>query len=175
MRVQALSVNKKHIITAAQFGGLLGIALIAPLFHFQPVTGPIVNAVLFLGVLFLGTQNAILLGLLPSVIALSAGLLPAPLAPMIPFIMLSNVLLIVVFAQLKNKNFALAIISASILKFLFLFSTSFVVVNLIAQKPIAQKAVGMLSWTQLVTALAGGLIAYIVFRIIKRSKDTTIT
>lgn len=155
----------KISLTLAKFAALLAVATIAPLFHNQPITGPIVNATLFLGVIFLGTQNALLVGLIPSVIALSSGLLPSPLAPMVPFIMLGNAVLIITFGWLKQKNFWLAVGASSILKFLFLFSTSFVVINLIAQKPIAQKASQMMAWPQLTTALAGGLLAYLILKI----------
>lgn len=166
--VKTLSINKKHILAVTQLTILVGIATIAPLFHNQPITGPIVNAALFLGVIFVGAQNAVLIGLIPSLIALSVGLLPSPLAPMVPFIMLSNTILILAFGYLREKNFWLGVVSASILKFLFLYSTSFVVVNLIAQKPIAEKAAQMLSLPQLLTALAGGIIAFLVLKILKK-------
>ncbi len=170
-QTKTLVLNKTLAITIAKFAVLLGIATITPaLIHYQPVTGPIVNATLFLAVVLLGTQSAILIGLIPSVIALSVGLLPSPLAPMVPFIMLSNTVLIIAFALLRKKNFRLGIVSASLLKFLFLFSTSFVIINLIAQKPIAQKVAQMLSWPQLVTALGGGLIAYLILKMTKKNR-----
>ncbi len=159
-QIKILALNKTKITSLTYFTALLGISIIAPLFHFQPITGPIVNACLFIATALFGTQAGIMLGLLPSLIALSVGTLPAPLAPMIPFIMVSNTILVVVFSYFKQKNFFLGIISASILKFLFLFSTSYIVIHLIAQKPIAQKAASMMSWPQLATALLGGLIAY---------------
>lgn len=167
-KTKVLSINKKIALVIAQFGILIGVATIAPLFHNQPITGPIVNATLFLGVIFVGTQNAILIGLIPSMIALSVGLLPAPLAPMVPFIMLSNVILILTFGYLRKKNFWLGIITASAVKFIFLYSTSFIVVNLIVKKPIALKAAAMLSWPQLLTALAGGIIAWFVLKAFKK-------
>jgi len=168
-KIKALSVNKKIALIIAQFGVLIGIATIAPLFHNQPITGPIVNATLFLAVIFVGTQNAILVGLIPSLIALSVGLLPSPLAPMVPFIMLSNTILILTFGYLRKKNFWLGMITASAIKFIFLYSTSFIVVNLIAQKPIAAKAAIMLSWPQLLTALAGGIIAWFILKILRKA------
>ena len=167
-KIKALSINKKIALIIAQFGVLIGIATIAPLFHNQPITGPIVNATLFLAVIFVGTQNAILVGLIPSLIALSVGLLPTPLAPMIPFIMLSNTILILAFGYLRKKNFWLGMITASAIKFIFLYSSSFIVVNLIAKKPIATKVAAMLSWPQLLTALAGGIITWIILKTLKK-------
>lgn len=169
IKILSLSkINRKMAVAVVQFAILLAIAIGLPAFvHTQAITGPIINATLFLSALLLGVQGAMLIGLIPSVVALSFGLLPAPLAPMIPFIMLSNTILILVFYYLKDRNFWVGVISASIIKFLFLFSTSFVVINLIAQKPIAQKVSAILSWPQLVTALAGGTIAFLVLKLFK--------
>ncbi len=89
-KIKTLILNKKMVINLTAFLFLTSVITIAPLFHFQPVTGPIVNAILFIAVSLLGIEYALLIGLIPSVIALSTGLLPAILAPMIPFIMLSN-------------------------------------------------------------------------------------
>lgn len=168
LQTKTLTLNKKQILALSQFVVLVGIATIAPLFHFQPVTGPVVNAVLFVAAVLLGNGSAILVGLIPSLIALSCGLLPSVLAPTVPFIMLGNTLLILVFSTLQKKNYWLAMVSASVLKFVFLFSTSSVVANLIIKKEIAQKAIAMLSWPQLLTALGGGIIAYLVLRVIKK-------
>lgn len=165
---RTLALDKAKTATLVKFITLVGIATIVPLFHQQWLTGPLVNAVFFIGVIMLGTQNTILLALLPSTIALSVGLLPAVLAPMIPFIIISNTLMILVFAGLKEKNYWLGVGVASLLKFLFLLSTSSVVVNLLLKKQIAATVSAMMSWPQLITALLGGLIAYIILRAFKK-------
>jgi hypothetical protein len=166
---KALTMKKDLAITSAQFLVLTVLATVAPLLgHNQAVTGPIVNAALFIAVALLGAQNAILVGLIPSVVALSAGLLPAVLAPMIPFIMISNTVLIITFAVFKRRNFWLGVLMASVFKFIFLIGTSTVVSDLIVKQEIAQKAVSMMSWPQLATALAGGLIAYLILKGIKK-------
>lgn len=161
-QVKIIAINKKVILVVAQFGVLLCVATFAPLLKQQAITGPIINAVLFIAIVLLGIQGAVLIALIPSLIALSVGLLPQVLAPMVPFIMVSNVILVLVFSYLRKRNYWTGMISASVLKFLFLFSTSFVVVNLITKQAIAQKAAAMLSWPQLLTVLAGGVIAYLV-------------
>ena len=165
--LKLLILQKKYLVALTQFGALLAIAVLAPLLHFQPVTGPIINAVLFLAAVYLGAQWALMLCLLPSLIALSTGLLPTVLAPMVPFIMTGNAILVIAFAIIKQKSFFTAVILASLLKFLFLFSTSYIVVNLIAKQPIAEKAAAMMSWPQLITALAGGAIAYCIIRVFR--------
>lgn len=159
--IKTLVLRKKSIINLVAFVVLTGVITIAPLFHFQPVTGPIVNAILFIAVIFLGIQNTLLIGLIPSVVALSVGFLPAVLAPMVPFIMLSNAILIITFGYLKDKNYWFGVIVASVFKFIFLFTTSSVVVSLLLKKEIATKVATIMSWPQLITALAGGIIAYI--------------
>jgi len=158
---KTLVLRKQKILILAQFATLIGIATIAPLFGQQAITGPIINATLFISVMLLGVQGAVLIGLVPSLIALSVGLLPSMLAPMVPFIMLGNVILVIVFNYFKERSFWLGVISSSILKFVFLFSTSSIVINLLSKKEIASKITMTMGWFQLLTALAGGLIAYI--------------
>ncbi|MFA6307975.1 MAG: iron hydrogenase [Patescibacteria group bacterium] len=165
---QTLTWDKTKTITAVQFLTLLSIATIAPLFHQQWLTGPIVNAMFLIAVVLLGSQNAILLALLPSTIALGVGLLPAVLAPMIPFIIISNVTFILGFHYLREKNFWLAVAVASVLKFAFLWATSFVVISLLLKKELATNVSAVMSWPQLATALIGGLLAYIFLKKIKK-------
>ena len=165
---RTLTWDRTKTIATIQFIALLGVASIAPLFHQQWVTGPIVNAMFIIAVVLLGTQNAILLCLLPSTIALSVGLLPAPLAPVIPFIIISNVILVLGFDKLRGQNYWLGIGVGSVLKFAFLWATSSVVVNLLLKKEIAGKVVAMMSWPQLATALLGGVIAYAFLKFLKK-------
>ncbi len=163
-----LTWERSKTIATTQFVALLAVATIAPLFHAQWLTGPIVNAMFLIAVALLGTQTAIILALLPSTIALSAGLLPAVLAPMIPFIIIANTILILGFSVLGEKNYWLGILVGSLLKFLFLWSTSFVVINLLLKKELATSVSAMMSWPQLATALLGGVIAYIFLKSIKK-------
>jgi len=153
--------------TIVWFVGLVLVVAIVPRFvHNQFITGPLVNAVLFVGVAILGTGPAILIGLVPSVVALASGLLPLPLAPMVPFIMISNAILVLTFAGLRKINFWTGVGSAALIKYLFLYIASSWVVSLIAQDKIAAKASAiMMSWPQLATALAGGVIAWGILRI----------
>lgn len=160
MYTKALRLVLTHHLTV--FATMLAIATLAPVLgaHQQWLAGPVVNATLYLTVIFNGSSDALLVGVIPSTIALSVGLLPAVLAPMIPFIILGNSLLILTFAKLRRANFLAAVVIASFLKFAFLFSTSSVVTKLILKKEVALSATKMLSFPQFFTALAGGLIAY---------------
>ena len=167
----AATLDRKKVITATQFIALVGVATIVPLFHQQMITGPIVNATLFVAAILLGNQMGIFVGLIPSIIALSAGLLSPVLAPMVPYIMISNAILILTFNFLRNKNFWLAIGVASFIKFLFLFFTSSLVINLLLKKEIADSVAMMMSWPQLVTALAGGIIAWAFYKKFRPNLD----
>ncbi len=171
-QIKSLAINKIKISTLSQFIALVGIASVAPLLHQQIITGSIVNATLFISTALLGVQAGILVGLTPSLIALSTGLLSPLLAPMIPFIMMGNVILVISFNYLKNKDYWLGMVSASILKFIFLFSTSSIIINLILKKEIALKISATMGWLQLLTVLIGGIIAYIFLNYFRRTIDS---
>lgn len=144
---------------------LLSLSIFLPsVIHQQGITGPLINAILILTTVWFGTSQAMVVGLLPSLIALSRGLLPLPLAPVVPFIMAANCLLVLIFAQLKTKNFFLAIFSAATVKFFFLYLVSQVLLANLLPEKFLTPASQMMSWPQLVTALTGGLIAWLVLK-----------
>ncbi len=166
---KSLRITIPVAIKLTIFAGLMFIASFVPaILHVQIITGPIVNATLFISVVFLGVEAAILIGLIPSVIALSFGLLPTVLAPMVPFIMISNALLIVIFGFFQKRNYWIAVVLASLIKFIFLFSTSSVVIGLLLKKEVATKVAAMMSWPQLFTALMGGIIAWLIIKATKK-------
>ena len=142
---------------------MLFTATIVPLTGSQLIAGPIVNAILFLSVLFLGARVAILIAVVPSVIALLTGLLPFLLAPMIPFIITGNIILVFTFNNLKD-SFLKGVLIASFLKFFFLFVSGFLVINFAIKETVI---VSMMGWVQLFTALTGGLIAHLFYRLLK--------
>lgn len=127
-------------------------ALLAHTPHNQWITGTIVNAILFLAVRRAGILNAALVAALPSSIALVRGLLPAPMAALIPYIILSNIILISAFFSFK-KHPLVGVFAASFLKFIFLFVAATYFLK------IASPLLVMMQWPQLFTALAGGLVA----------------
>ena len=159
IQTKILTIKKETIFILTKFVLLMSVAVFAPLIHNQAITGPIVNAVLFISVFITGIRGAVLIAFIPSVIALSTGLLSLVLAPMIPFIIIGNIILVLSFSFLKDKNYWLGIVSASFLKFVFLFSVSYI---------ISSKLVIIMSWPQLITALAGGAIAFLVLKSIKK-------
>ena len=143
---------------------LLAIALVFQMGGFpQFITGPLVNTVLYLAAMIVGWQGGMLIGILTPVIASIRGILPPPLTPLIPFIALGNSILIILFFWLQSKNKIVGIIIASCVKFLLLAGA----VKLLVQVPpaIAQ----MMSFPQLITALAGGAIALLLAHFFKKA------
>jgi len=162
--VISITAIKKPFFIVTKLVLLTAIAVSAPLLKNQFITGTIVNACLYCAVFFIPFSSAVISALVPSLVAVSIGLLPLALAPAIPFIMTANVILMTVFKKLYRKNYLLAVIGASLIKFLFLFSTSRLIILNIVSSKIVSKVIVMLSWPQMVTALAGGLISFAIYK-----------
>ncbi len=157
-------ISSKILAKAGVFALFLVICLAAPFIKIQLITGSIVNAVLFISTLTLGIEAGILIGFLPSLVSLFAGLLPVALLPMIPYIILGNSILVLIFGALKNKSLLGGIIVASFVKFLFLYFSSSLVIELFIHKSLPAGIISMMAWPQLITALVGGLIAYTIYK-----------
>lgn len=150
-------------IRSILFLSLLFISIYLPsLIHQQAITGSLVNASLLLATIFLGSSWAIAIGLIPSVVALSRGLLPLALAPMVPFIMLSNMIYVLVYARVSTKGHWLASVIAAVAKFGWLQFTSYFMLSLLLPTPLLASAKMMMSWPQLLTALMGAVIVGVV-------------
>lgn len=160
--------SKSRATVIGQFLVILGGLMFVPMFHNQLFAGPVVNALLFIVTVMLGLRFGLLLSIVPSGMALFYGLLPAVLIPFIPFIMVSNMIMVGLFKVLKDKNFFLGVVISSVTKFLFLFLTHQMLFKIFLKKDIALAASTMMSWNQLYTALLGGLIAFGFLKFIKR-------
>ena len=164
-----LAIKKDKTKALVQFAVLTGLAMAAPFLRSQAITGPIVNATLLITTAMLGLRYGLGISLLPSVFAYFLGLLPQMMLPMIPFIITGNAILVIVFYLFKEKSYWLAVLCGAFLKFLFLFFSSSAVASLIIKQPVASKISQMMSWPQFFTALAGGVIAYLFLRFLKRA------
>ena len=153
---------------AMQFAVLFGVVTVAPFLASQWVTGTLVNAALFLATVLLGVRAGLFLAIIPSGVALVAGTLPAPLAPMIPFIVAGNMLLVLIFGGLFRKNYWAGIVSGSVVKFIFLSISGYIVVERLAERAFALPFASMMSWPQLVTAVLGGIAAFEVLKILEK-------
>jgi uncharacterized membrane protein len=134
----------------------------------QWFTGPLVNAFLLLASLVSGIGSGVLVGLLTPWIALLRGILPPPLAPMVPFIMLGNALLVIIFSLVRRKKEVLwlsivALVLAALGKYLLL---SQAVRYLVEVPPRVAQAMQV---PQLLTALGGGAIALSIERALKKA------
>lgn len=161
--------------TIAQFLGLASIATLLPFFiHLQWVTGPIVNAILIITLFFVGIRSALVLCFVPSLMALSGGLLPAILAPVVPFIMIGNVILVLtvewIYNNLKEttKGYWFGVVVGAGLKFLFLFISVNLISKLLIKQELVIKVAQIMSWPQFATAVTGGMIAWLALKWLKR-------
>ncbi len=162
------TMSRARSLAMIRFLVLLGIVGFLPMFvHIQWLTGPIVNAVLLITVVIVGVREALLLALVPSSVALASGLLPTPLAPMVPFIMISNAILIWCFDVLRDHNYWLAIGVGALAKFIWLYSIVHLLMKYFLTDKLLESVAVMMSWPQLVTALIGGVIAWLFLRFLK--------
>lgn len=159
----------------AQFLGLSGVATILPFFiHIQWITGPIINAIFILVLFLVGIRSALVVCLIPSLMALSGGLLPAILAPVVPFIMIGNVIFVLgidyFYNNFKNaaKGYWLGVLAGAFLKFVFLYASVTWITKLLLKQDLAVKVAQMMSWSQFATAILGGMIAWVVLKWLKR-------
>jgi riboflavin transporter len=171
----AQAIARVDVRSIAAFIGFAGVATILPFFiHVQWITGPIVNAMLIIVLFIVGIRSAMVLCLVPSLMALSGGLLPAVLAPVVPFIMIGNVIFVLmidrIFLSVKNesKGYWAAIVSASLVKFLFLYFSVNLITKLLIKQELGIKVAQMMSWSQFASALAGGFLAWAVLKKIGR-------
>jgi hypothetical protein len=146
---------------------LIILIVIPALVHQQFITGTIVNAVILLTAVMVGPMEAIIIGLFPSLMALSYGLLPLALAPAIPYIMTANALFVYSFHLLRRYNLFGAAIAAALIKFLFLYGSTHLLLTPLLQEAVYKKVLVMMSWPQLLTALMGGLLAVTILKLRK--------
>lgn len=153
--------------------------------HPQWLVGTIVNACLFLGTMFLPQKYFLPLAVLPSLGVLARGIIFGPftyfLVYFLPFIWLGNLILILAFRnvyefQLKRdpisskvKNVFSKLLEIGSLiglpafaKFLFLFLIANIYFKFSIVPKLFLTAMGL---NQLATALAGGVGAFVIFKI----------
>ncbi len=166
VKLSAISIPKEIILTVA----LVGVAVIAPMFHSQLVTGMIVNAALFAAVTLVGFRAACAVAIIPSLIALGVGTLPAAMAAMVPYIMASNIALVGIFALLRKTGYWLAAGVAILSKFAILVLSATAILTVITHGNISLALASMMGWPQLITAIMGAIAAWAVCKNIRIGK-----
>jgi hypothetical protein len=172
--IKEQTLEKVNVQQLTRFIGLAGIATALPFFiHLQWFTGPIINAILIIVLFLVGIRSAIVIALVPSLMALSGGLLPAVLAPVVPFIMISNAILVLTVDRFYDWRPSLTgywqgVVAGAILKFVFLYLSVGWITKLLLKQELAAAVTKMMSWPQLATAILGGLIAFAVLKWLKR-------
>ncbi len=168
-------LERLNVKTLSNFIALSGLAMFVPFFiHLQWLTGPMVNAILIITLFLVGIRSALVLCMVPSLMALSGGLISPILAPAIPFIMLSNVILVLTVDYFYNnikdnaKGFVTGVLTGAFLKFAFLFLAINIVADLLIKQELAPKIAQLFSFTQFLTAVSGGMIAWVFLKFLKR-------
>lgn len=143
------------------------IATILPFFlHVQLLTGPIINAMLILVTIILGLRWALTLSVIPSIMALVGGLLLPFMTPVVPFIILSNMIMVVgvnyfyLAASSVNNGFWKGALAGALAKSFFLMLTGFAVLKYFHNPQAVKLAVSAFGLVQFLTALAGAVIAF---------------
>jgi hypothetical protein len=134
----------------------------------QLFTGTAINAMLIITTCIVGVWEAVCIGCITPIVALMVGIIKPPLAPVIPFIIGSNAILVLLFHGIKKKNTYIAMITAAFIKFIFLFVATRWVLTTILPKPILQKVAITFGMIQFFTALAGGIIALVIVPFIQK-------
>lgn len=165
MSVKIVSLPKRLVLSVNivfyLFAFLIPFAISGP----QLLVGSVVNTFLFITAAKLDKKSILLVAILPSLGAFSHGVIFGPLTfflfYFLPFIWIGNLLLIYVFKQYKN------ILLAAGVKTAFLFLTA----NIYHSFQIVPKLfVTSMGLFQFVTALIGGVLALVLFKINERTR-----
>ncbi|MBN1996524.1 hypothetical protein JW935_03155 [candidate division KSB1 bacterium] len=147
----------------------------------QAVTGPVVNLALYLSVLLITPLAGMILGFITPIVAVLSGQLVPLLYPMLPFIMVANLLLVVSFyitrkllkfldkeSPLRSVSNWTALIVSALVKYFWLSLSVNLILPVFLGKQLPHKVTVMMALPQLVTALVGGVFALFFFSIMKR-------
>lgn len=159
---KAQLLRLEYIVYASAF-------LIPIVLHQQQLfVGTTVNTLLFISARKLGKKHLLPLAILPSLAALLNGVLFGPLTVFLfyiaPFIWAGNYIEMVIFKYAKRIPLLLRVIGAAAAKAGLLFGVAYLMVNMSILPKIFLTAMGQV---QLITALAGGVIALGVLKLLK--------
>ena len=169
------AIAKINTRALTSFLALGTIASVLPFFiHIQWMTGPIINAILILVLFLVGRKAAVVTCVIPSLMALFGGLIPPLLAPVIPFIMVGNIIFVLTIDYFYNnaKNnlngYFLGSFIGATLKAFFIFFNMILIVKVLMKNEVAMKIVLSMGVLQFFTAVVGGMLAFIALKWLKR-------
>jgi len=147
----------------------------------QYVTGSIVNMILIVSVMAVGTSTGITVGVVSPFFASLLGVVPGWQWPLVPFIIFGNVALVAVWRLLgKRKLVNVAVTrcittgAAAVAKFLILYlgivQVMLHILDLSGPQMVALSAT--FSVTQIFTALIGGVLAMLALPVLKKAIKT---
>ncbi len=164
-------MNRKTSLTILTRSALmLAVILASQGLHLpQMITGPLVNAVLIYSTLTLGLTSGVVLSILAVVGSFILGFMKVPLPPLIPLIMLANIVFVLCFKAFIKDGSLIRLITSMITgafaKFLVFYlgiNYIFSWLNIVVPAPV-YAAFGAI---QLLTAVIGGIVAILVDRAI---------
>lgn len=140
------------------------------------LTGSAVNAVLLMAGLIVGPSAGISIAIIAPIVAYLVGATPIinMIPMMLPVIMLGNIIIVSMACLWKKMNLKLGLLLGSVLKAAFLWvSVWWIILPLFAQnvpEKIVLAAKSSFSLTQLITALIGSAMAFLVVSRLTRGK-----
>lgn len=131
------------------------------------VAGPLVNACILVSTAMLGLKGGLIICAVSPFTSLinNHAAIAVVLLPFSVFIAAGNMVLASLFHVLKNVNKVAGIIAGAVLKAAFLYASALFFLKLFpAYENYRKQLVTMFSLPQLITAIIGGAIAYIVIK-----------
>ncbi len=141
------------------------------------LTGSIVNLILIVSVMIFGLASGLTVAAISPIFAKLFGI--GPLWELIPFIMLGNMVLVLLWWLIGNRTFAkppvpyiVTAVVAAAGKFLTLYAGVVLVAIPLLNLPDKQAGVisAMFSFPQLFTALIGGALAVLILPLLKKAR-----
>jgi hypothetical protein len=143
----------------------------------QLLTGSVVNLILILSAVLGGIASGLTVAVLSPLMAFLLGI--APNLPLVPFIILGNIAIVLVWALLCKLSlkpdilkYIIALVAGAVIKFVVLFlSVVKIGVPLILNLPEKQAAAisAQFGITQLITAAIGGAVACIILPVLVKA------
>ncbi|NMA80237.1 MAG: ECF transporter S component [Clostridiales bacterium] len=154
------------LILAQYIGSIMGGQLMG-----QLITGSIVNMTLIIAGVFVGYSSGLAIAIISPIIANFIGIGPK-IVELVPVIIIGNIVIVVVvtfFFRLANKNKGIVsagislggIIIGAVAKFIVLYSSAAKILPALGVN-VMPPVIKMMSWPQIITATAGGILAFII-------------